>query len=186
VTICNLLPNYYTFSQYEVPFYLGYSLKLQMTRKTEGCGPHSIDCFGLSQVPTSITDPGGLSKFGTSTPCMMLHRWRTLLLSLSTYLYTINNRLYSIHGNSVGKNPRPYFACSRKYSMIPGSVTELSCSLKRSQWLCDPHSHLFSGCWRSSPGLRLPNREANHSPPSRTKYKNVWNYFAIYFHAAVH
>jgi hypothetical protein len=39
-----------------------------------------------------------------------------------------------------------------------------------------PIQPLFSGCSGSSPGIKRPGRDVDHSPPSRTEVKNEWSF----------
>jgi hypothetical protein len=39
-----------------------------------------------------------------------------------------------------------------------------------------PRNFLFSGYRGSSPGVKRPGREVNHSPPSSDDVKNKWSY----------
>jgi hypothetical protein len=52
------------------------------------------------------------------------------------------------------------------------------------------HRHLFIGYRDSFLGVKRAEREADHSPPSTSKVKNVWNYtsipipYSVYLHNA--
>jgi hypothetical protein len=56
---------------------------------------------------------------------------------------------------------------------------------KRPNLLWNPHSHLFSGKQGSFLGIKRPELEVNHSPPSSAKFSNKWIHILISIHAFV-
>jgi hypothetical protein len=62
--------------------------------------------------------------------------------------------------------------------MIGGSSSgggwEFSSSPQHPDWLWGPHSLLSNGYSALSLGIKLPGREADHSPPSSAAVKNAW------------
>ena len=54
---------------------------------------------------------------------------------------------------------------------------------KRPDRLQDPHRLLFNECAGSFPGVKRPQHQVDHSPPSSAEVKNEWSYTSIFISA---
>jgi hypothetical protein len=63
-----------------------------------------------------------------------------------------------------------------KYHGLNPGMGKFFSSLKHSGWCWGLQRLPFNGCWCLSPGVKQPQHEADHSPPSITKVKNAWSY----------
>jgi hypothetical protein len=59
------------------------------------------------------------------------------------------------------------------------AFTSRTCRYSEIYRLWGPPNLLYCGHWSSFPGIKLPGREVNHSPPSSAEVKNEWGYTSV-------